>query len=197
MNASRHISLTLALSAISATAVAEVYLTPWVGYTAGGSVENQNQQELDLKGSESFALSVETDFDTGRLGLFYSTQSTDVESANANSTIHYLHFQSSVYYPIGDKFSTYLGIGLGGSYIDADWVNKELGFSASIFGGFEYKFSDTVALNTQLRWLGTVVDNDTSGVCNLPTTGEGSCVIKFKTDWMNQFSANLGLTVRF
>ncbi|MDC5807234.1 porin family protein [Vibrio europaeus] len=197
MNASKHISLTLALSAISTTAVAEVYLTPWVGYTAGGSVENQNQQELDLKGSESFALSVETDFDTGRLGLFYSTQSTDVESTNANSTIHYLHFQSSVYYPIEDKFSSYLGIGLGGSYIDADWVNKELGFSASIFGGFEYKFSDTVALNTQLRWLGTVVDNDTSGVCNLPTTGEGSCVIKFKTDWMNQFSANLGLTVRF
>ncbi|MDC5840770.1 porin family protein [Vibrio europaeus] len=197
MNASKHISLTLALSAISTTAVAEVYLTPWVGYTTGGSVENQNQQELDLKGSESFALSVETDFDTGRLGLFYSTQSTDVESTNANSTIHYLHFQSSVYYPIEDKFSSYLGIGLGGSYIDADWVNKELGFSASIFGGFEYKFSDTVALNTQLRWLGTVVDNDTSGVCNLPTTGEGSCVIKFKTDWMNQFSANLGLTVRF
>ncbi|MEX0334697.1 outer membrane beta-barrel protein [Vibrio tubiashii] len=197
MNASKHISLTLALSAISTTAVAEVYLTPWVGYTAGGSVENQNQQELDLKGSESFALSVETDFDTGRLGLFYSTQSTDVEKTNASSTIHYIHFQSSVYYPIEDKFSSYLGIGLGGSYIDADWVDKELGFSASIFGGFEYKLSDTVALNTQLRWLGTVVDNDTSGVCNLPTTSEGSCVIKFKTDWMNQFSANLGLTVRF
>ena len=197
MNVSKHISLTLALSAISTTAVAEVYLTPWVGYTAGGSVENQNQQELDLKGSESFALSVETDFDTGRLGLFYSTQSTDVENINASSAIHYLHFQSSVYYPIQDKFSSYLGIGLGGSYIDADWVDKELGFSASIFGGFEYKFYDTVALNTQLRWLGTVVDNDTSGVCNLPTTGEGSCVIKFKTDWMNQFSANLGLTVRF
>jgi opacity protein-like surface antigen len=197
MNASKHISLALALSAINTTAVAEVYLTPWVGYTAGGSVENQNQQELDLKGSESFALSVETDFDTGRLGLFYSTQSTDVENTNASSTTHYLHFQSSVYYPIEDKFSSYLGIGLGGSYIDADWVDKELGFSASILGGFEYKFSDTVALNTQLRWLGTVVDNDTSGVCNLPTTGEGSCVIKFKTDWMNQFSANLGLTVRF
>jgi len=197
MNATTLIPLTLVLSTMSLAANAEVYLSPWVGYTVGGSVEDQDQRELDLKGSEGFALSIETDFDTGRLGLFYATQNTDVESVNASTAIHYLHFQSSVYYPIEDKFSSYLGIGLGGSYIDADWVNKELGFSASIFGGFEYSLSDTVALNTQLRWLGTVVDNDTSGVCNLPTTGDSSCIIKFKTDWMNQFSANLGLTIRF
>lgn len=176
---------------------ADVYLTPWVGYTAGGSVENQDQQEYDLKGSESFAISAEMDLDKGRIGLFYANQHTDVETVNLSSTMHYLHFQSSIYYPVEESLYTYLGIGLGGSYIDADWVKDELGFSASIFGGFEYQLSEAFALNTQIRWLGTVVDNDTSGVCNLPASQSGSCIIKFKTDWMNQFSANLGLTWRF
>lgn len=188
---------TLLLVGISSVAQANVHVSPWVGYTFGGSVEDQNQNELDLKGSESFALSVEADIDKGRIGLFYATQNSEVEDVNLSSSIHYLHLQSSVYYPVQDKWSSYLGIGLGGSYIDADWVDDEWGFSASIFGGFEYAFSDTLALNTQLRWLGTVVDNETSGVCNLPAGSNDSCVIRFKTDWMNQFSANLGLTWSF
>ncbi|RTZ16920.1 porin family protein [Vibrio aquaticus] len=189
--------LSLAIFSLSTTAHAEIHLSPWLGYTFGGSVEDQNQNELDLEGSESYALSLETDLDKGRIGVFYANQNSQVENVNADSSIHYLHLQSSIYYPVQDKWSSYLGVGLGASYIDADWVKDELGFSASIFGGFEYQFTDELALNTQLRWLGTVVDNDTSGVCNLPTTGNESCVIKFKTDWMNQFSANIGLTWSF
>ncbi|NRF28706.1 outer membrane beta-barrel protein [Vibrio coralliilyticus] len=185
------------LLTFSSPALADIYLTPWFGFTAGGEVENQDQQKYDLEGSESFALSAEMTLDKGRIGLFYANQNTDVETVNLSSTMHYLHFQSSIYYPAEESLYGYLGIGLGGSYIDADWVTDEFGFSASIFGGFEYLLTEHFALNTQLRWLGTVVDNDTSGVCNLPTSQEGSCLIKFKTDWMNQFSANLGLTWRF
>ncbi|KJY90729.1 outer membrane beta-barrel domain protein [Vibrio neptunius] len=177
--------------------LADVYLTPWVGYTVGGSVENQDQQNYDLKGSESFAISTEMDFDKGRIGLFYANQHTSVETLGLGSTMHYLHFQSSIYYPVKESLHSYLGVGLGGSYIDADWVTDEFGFSASIFGGFAYRLTDNFALNTQLRWLGTVVDNDTSGICSLPASQSGSCIIKFKTDWMNQFSANLGLTWHF
>lgn len=189
--------LPLAIFGLSTAAHAEIHLSPWLGYTFGGSVEDQNQNELDLEGSESYAISLETDVDKGRIGLFYANQNSQVENVNLDSSIHYLHVQSSIYYPVQDKWSSYLGIGLGASYVDADWVKDEWGFSASIFGGFEYQFTDALALNTQLRWLGTVVDNDTSGVCNLPTTGSESCVIKFKTDWMNQFSANIGLTWSF
>lgn len=189
--------LPLAIFGLSTAAHAEIHLSPWLGYTFGGSVEDQNQNELDLEGSESYAISLETDVDKGRIGLFYANQNSQVENVNLDSSIHYLHVQSSIYYPVQDKWSSYLGIGLGASYVDADWVKDEWGFSASIFGGFEYQFTDALALNTQLRWLGTVVDNNTSGVCNLPTTGSESCVIKFKTDWMNQFSANIGLTWSF
>ena len=105
---------TLLLVGISSVAQANVHVSPWVGYTFGGSVEDQNQNELDLKGSESFALSVEADIDKGRMGLFYATQNSEVEDVNLSSSIHYLHLQSSVYYPVQDKWSSYLGIGLGG-----------------------------------------------------------------------------------
>lgn len=175
---------------------ADIYLTPWVGYTAGGSVENQDGAEFDIKSSENYALSVETDLDNGRVGMFYSAQSSDVEEVSASSTIHYLLFQSAIYYPLESQFSGYLGLGLGASYVDADWVDDKYGFSASVYGGFEYAITDNLALNSQLRWLGTAVDNDTSGVCHIPSS-EGPCVIRFKTEWMNQVSANIGVTFTF
>ena len=188
-----HIIITL----LSSSVWADVYLTPWIGYTGGGKVIAQNEMIYDLEGSASYAITGEIDLQDGRIGLFYSNQGTNVDDINLESNIHYLQFQSSVYYPTEEEVSFYLGIGLGASYIDADWVDDELGFSASIFGGFEYRFHDNLALNSQLRWLGTVVDNDTSGICNLSASESDNCIIKFKTDWMNQFAANLGLTWNF
>lgn len=188
--------IALFIMSLSFTASAKVHVSPWLGYTVGGSVEDQDGNELDLEASTNVAFALETDLDGGRVGLFYANQNTDVEVINQSSTIHYLHFQSSIYYPVQNNLSTYLGLGLGGSYVDADWVNDELGFSTSLFGGFEYTISDALSLNSQLRWLGTAVDNETSGVCNLPTNNN-TCTIRFKTDWMNQFSANIGLVWSF
>lgn len=185
------------LMCLSATASAQIYVSPWLGYTGGGQVEDLNGHNFDLKPSPNVALSVETDLGKGRVGLFYTRQATEVDELNIDSDLHYLQFQSSIYYPWNDNFSSYLGVGLGASYVDADWVKDELGFSASILGGVEFNVTNSLALNTQVRWLGTVVDNDTSGVCNLPSSGDDSCIIRFDTSWMNQFSANMGVTWRF
>ncbi|WP_026029488.1 outer membrane beta-barrel protein [Vibrio genomosp. F10] len=187
--------LGLGMLLMSSVAEADFYLTPWVGYTGGGAVVDQNDIEYDIKESESYAITLESTLEQGRIGVFYSQQNSRIETLNESSTIQYLHFQSSIYYPVQDRFKTYVGVGLGMSYVDVDWASDKYGFSASMFGGFEYEINDTFSLNSQLRWLGTVVDNETSGICNLPT--EESCTIRFKTDWMNQFSANVGLVVRF
>ncbi|OIQ24752.1 outer membrane beta-barrel protein [uncultured Vibrio sp.] len=192
----RPIALTALLTFIaSAPSYADIYLSPWVGYTGGGSVIDQDDVEYDLKGSESYALTLEATLDKGRIGFFYGQQNSEIEKLNEKSAIRYLHFQSSIYYPVQDKIQTYVGVGLGVSHVDVNWADSKYGFSASMFGGLEYQISDTIALNSQLRWLGTVVDNETTGVCNLPSSE--SCVIRFKTDWMNQFSANIGLVMRF
>ncbi|WP_261895304.1 porin family protein [Vibrio cyclitrophicus] len=174
----------------------EIIITPMVGYTGGGSVEDQDGKTFDMEGSENFTFAIETPLEKGRIGFFYSNQSSELESLDLSSSIQYLHFQSSIYYPASPMLSGYLGLGLGASYVDVDWAKDKYGFSTSIFGGLEYKFSDRLALNTQVRWLGTVVDNDTSGVCYIPSTGQ-ECIIRFDTDWMNQFQANVGLSFTF
>ncbi|MGR5132214.1 outer membrane protein [Vibrio alfacsensis] len=180
----------------SMSAQANVTITPFIGFAGGGAVEDENGRDYDIDPAINYALSIETPLELGKIGLFYSNQSSELKDVNNSSNIHYLQFQSSIYYPVSPGWQTYIGLGLGGSYIDADWVDDKYGFSASAFAGLEYEFSQNVALTAQIRWLGTVVDNDTSGSCVLPTDGS-NCVIKFETDWMNQFQSNIGLSFRF
>lgn len=184
------------LLSLSISAQASVSITPFIGYTGGGSVEDQNERTYDIDPALNFAFAIETPLEQGRIGLFYSNQSSDLQNIGNASNIHYLQFQSSIYYPISPGWQTYVGLGLGASYADVDWVDNKYGFSASAFGGAEYEISKHFAFTAQVRWLGTVVDNDTSGACVLPTDGS-SCFIKFETDWMNQFQSNIGITYRF
>ncbi|MGR5235746.1 outer membrane protein [Vibrio alfacsensis] len=184
------------LLSCSMSSQANVSITPFIGFTGGGSVEDENGRDYDIDPTINYAFAIETPLDLGRIGLFYSNQSSELQDLNNSSNIHYLQFQSSIYYPVSPGWQTYIGLGLGGSYADVDWVDDKYGFSASAFAGLEYEFSKNVALTAQIRWLGTVVDNDTSGACVLPTDGS-SCVIKFETDWMNQFQSNIGVSFRF
>lgn len=184
--------LTTALVSFSSTA--DVYLSPWAGYTFGGRVEDQDSTEYNIRGSESFAFSLESDFDDGRIGLFYAYQDSKVKQLDVDTNVQYLLFQSSLHYEIRKDVFGYFGAAIGGSYIDTDWVT-DYGFSASIFGGFEYRVFDSIFVNGQLRWLGTSVDGETTGSCNVSTSS--SCVVQFKTDWLNQYSTNIGLTFKY
>lgn len=175
---------------------ANVIVTPFIGFTGGGAVEDENGRDYDIDPTINYALAIEAPLELGQIGLFYSNQSSELKDVNNSSNIHYLQFQSSIYYPVSQGWQTYIGLGIGGSYINADWVDDKYGFSTSAFAGLEYEFSQNVALTAQIRWLGTVVDNDTSSACVLPTDGS-NCVIKFETDWMNQFQSNIGLSFRF
>ncbi len=180
---------------------ANFFVTPFIGGAAGGEVIGQGDQsetEFDIEAAPSFSLALELPVDNGRVGLFYSNQSSELEKLNLDVDVHYAHFQSSVYYDLSENTSGYIGMGLGASYVDADWVDENVGFSASFFGGFDYLLSEHVSLNFQMRWLGTAVDNETSTQCNLPSnTNSDKCRVVFDTDWMNQGQANLGITFRF
>ncbi|MGL6257933.1 porin family protein [Vibrio sp. WXL103] len=189
--------LLLILLVHSTTVTADVYITPWIGFTGGGKVVDEQDNEYDFKPSESFAVQIETPIKAGRIGLFYHYQGTEVESVASSVSAHYLHFQSAAYYPFKPKLNSYLGIGIGGGYTNARWVDDEFGLSASLFTGLEGEIGPNWYLNGQFRWLGTVVDSSSSAACNLPSGDTGDCIIRYKADWINQFSANLGVTFRF
>ncbi|HCE2958640.1 TPA: outer membrane beta-barrel protein [Vibrio parahaemolyticus] len=184
------------LMSCALSAQANVIVTPFIGFTGGGQVEDENKNTYDIDPALSYALSIETPFEMGKIGLFYSAQPTELKELSNSADIHYLQLQSSIYYHLAEGWQSYVGLGVGGSYTDVDWADKKYGFSASAFAGLEYAFSKNFALTAQVRWLGTVVDNDTSGACTLPSDGS-SCIIKFDTDWMNQFQSNIGFSFRF
>jgi hypothetical protein len=104
---------------------AQVSVSPFLGYTLGGEVEDKAGNDYDLKASSSYAIAIETSYEKGRIGLFYATQNTSVETINADANIHYLHFQSSIYYPTSTQLTTYVGLGIGGSYTNVDWAKAQ------------------------------------------------------------------------
>ncbi|WP_017026093.1 outer membrane beta-barrel protein [Vibrio rumoiensis] len=188
--------LGILLLAVPPLANAEVMITPMLGYTVGGSVKDNNGNKYDMQASESYAIAIETPVEKGRIGLFYSQQNTQLETLGFGSPIKYLHIQSSLDLPINERFITYVGIGLGGSYVDVSWAENKYGFSASGFAGLEYKITNHISINGQLRWLGTVVDSNSSTQCYY-TQDTQNCRIQFDSDWMNQFQSNIGMTFRF
>ncbi|HBV76758.1 MULTISPECIES: porin family protein [Vibrio] len=184
------------LLAVSHWAEAKVMITPMIGYTLGGSVEDNNGNKYDMQSNESYAIAIETPIDNGRIGLFYSHQRTQLEKLGFDSPLQYLHLQSSLDLPINPHLTTYVGVGFGASYVDVTWADNKYGFSATGFVGMEYKITNKLSINGQLRWLGTVVDSNSNTLCGYNPKTQ-NCLIQFESDWMNQFQSNIGMTFRF
>ncbi|GEM79940.1 outer membrane beta-barrel protein [Vibrio superstes] len=191
-------TLTLLVLACSYPAVsqAEIYITPMVGYSMGGSFDTEENGSFDIKEAVNYNIAIETNVDAGRLGLLYSQQDSSIEDVNLDTTLRYLHFQSAIFYPSGEKWNSYIGLSLGGTQIDVQGASNEYKFSAGIYGGVEYKFTDSFALQGQVRYLGTLVDGDSITVCNSSSDGT-SCKYAFSGDWMSQVQANLGFRFSF
>ncbi|MDG3087636.1 porin family protein [Vibrio hannami] len=187
------------LLSIGNTAYARLFLSPAIGYTAGGKIENESSEYFNIESSENYNLSLTTNLDKGRIGLFYSRQDTNVTNQPLSLTMQHLHFQSAIYYQSSsEKILPYLGLSLGSTYLDTNWAKSDYEFSASVFGGLEYKFNETIALQAQLRWLGILTDSKTYSVCTSSASVETSkCLIKFESDWLGQVQSNIGMVIKF
>ncbi|MFH0258751.1 hypothetical protein ACGRL8_17345 [Vibrio rumoiensis] len=82
------------------------------------------------------------------------------------------------------------------SQFGVEFGDNKYGFAASIYAGLEYNITENLALTGQVRWLGTVVDNDSQSAC-YANQSSSNCYIQFESDWMNQFQSNLGVAFRF
>ncbi len=188
--------LILSLTLISVSSYADIMITPMIGYTIGGEVKDAQDNRYDIQGDYNYSIAIEIPVENGRIGLFYTQQDSQLDDLDLDSPVKYLYLQSSLDLPINDKLLGYVGIGLGGSYIDVDWAKGKVGFSATGFAGLEYKLTPHIALNAQFRWLGTTVDSSSSTVC-YSAHDVNKCYIHFESDWMNQFQSNVGFTFRF
>ncbi|MBL4828676.1 MAG: porin family protein [Aliivibrio sp.] len=186
----------ITLLLLSSPAHANNYITPMIGYSFGGNVSDTQDVNYQVKANPNLAITVETDLDKGRIGAFYSLQQTDIKKTSNDLAINYLHFQSALNFPLNSKLSSFFGLSVGGTYIKADWVDKDLSFSAGAFTGIRYQFSDNASLHAEGRWLASSVDSDFSAICQ-GSPESTQCKFKFEGDWLHQGQANLGITFVF
>ncbi|WP_237156947.1 hypothetical protein [Photobacterium rosenbergii] len=173
-----------------------IYVTPYVGYTFSNGITDDNGIEIEPESDPHYAISIETDLDQGRVGLFVSHQPTDYETFSNSGSLTYVHFQSSLRFDTFTHFDTYLGASIGTTIIDADWSDKDMVFSGGFLGGVEYKFTPNFSVLLEGRWLANLMDGDTTTICNLPE-GNQTCSIRVDSEWLTQFQTNLGFTFSF
>ena len=155
--------------------------------------------DVELEDGAAFSLAVDFVFEnqqTKRIGFYVSYEQTEFDN-NAGLTdrdmdITHLHFTAMSYYPSGNMEPFVLaGLGAGFFAPKDPTLDDETKFSAQIGAGTNYRFSDTLLLRMDVRWLATFFDSSGAAFCS------GGCVIAVSSDTYNQVQANIGLMYRF
>lgn len=154
---------------------------------------------VTLEEGSTFGLAMDFVFKNNpdqRIGFFISRQQTDFESSgglfNSSMDVTHVHFTGMNYYARGKmEYFVLLGIGVG-FYSPADkTLDNETRLSGQIGAGTNYKFSDSLLLRMDIRWIPTFFNSSGAAFCN------GGCTIKLSSDVYNQVQVNIGLMYRY
>ncbi|MGR5151581.1 hypothetical protein [Photobacterium swingsii] len=173
-----------------------IYVTPTIGYSYSGSINNDSGNKVSVNNSANYNIAIETDLEPGRVGIFVSHQNTDAKDLAGETQFTYLHFQSSLRFQPTQQLESYFGASLGGTFANASWSEKEVFFSGGLFGGAEYELSKNAKIVLEGRWLGNVVKSNTTVACTLPS-GNETCIVSIDSELFSQFQTNLGLQFSF
>ncbi|MDX1301658.1 hypothetical protein [Photobacterium sp.] len=186
------------LTFVSPDAFAEqpLYITPYIGYTFSNQITDENGIKIQPENDQHFALAVETNIESGRVGLFLSHQPTEMRGFERDSSFTYLHFQSSLRYDVVTELSAFFGASVGATFVDADWSENSVLFSGSLFGGAEYKMNKNAKIVFEGRWLANFIDSRTTAICHLPT-GNQTCHIIVDSKILSQVQTNIGISFSF
>jgi hypothetical protein len=187
-----------------------VEITPLVGYRVGGSfgvaitsAEPQEARELELAdhGAWGLQLAVRVSGD-GELALLYSRQDTRLRS-NALFTGEPVLDLSLESWQLGGSYLfgradrrvvPYVGLGLGLTRLlpQAEGLEDETRFSASIAGGTKVWLAKHVGLCAEVRGFFTVLESDREVFCVSP----GSCRVESRASLVSQLEVRGGIVLR-
>ncbi|WP_394493980.1 outer membrane beta-barrel protein [Shewanella sp. ENK2] len=195
----------LSLSAVALPASAEIYVSPFGGYSFGTSefdiseVSTDETGKLKISESEHYGVMIGTTTkDPGNIYFLYSTQATDVRSGAFSDEIFneldvdYFHLGGSLYFPNG-KFKPYVTATVGATHLRPSGnYSSETRFSMGFGGGAAFEITPQVALFADVRGYATFINSDNTFLC-----GPNECLWHISGDVMWQGQANVGLEVRF
>lgn len=205
------LALIVASIFVSSSALAEVFIAPFGGYSFGASEFNIKSSDIgnfvqdeegELKVSESEHYGVMLGFttkDPGDIYVLYSHQTTDLRTGSNSSPtaitdldLDYLHLGGSLYFPNGN-LKPYVTVSLGLTNMrPAGEYSNETRFSMGFGVGVEYQLIESFSMFADARGYATFISSDSTLFCD-----GGECLWSISSDIMWQGQVNLGVKLRF
>jgi len=177
-------------------------ITPYVGYTIGGSfTDNATGANLDVQEDGSYGLVLDlADTPETQYELFYGLQRTKVTGGGTfggetlfDLDIHYLHL-GGTYLFTGEKVRPFVSGGLGATHFvpSGSGMNAKTYFSLSLGGGVKVPVSGHVGLRFEGRGVMTILPDSTQIFC--VSSGGAACNVKVQGDVLGQILLMAGIT---
>ena len=180
-------------------------ISPFLGYTAGGSFENDdNGNDLDIMdhGSYGLILGMQDPYnEPAMLELFFMRQETTLDGDgaifsgenNLDFEVNYLHLGGIYTYAEPEAhILPFVSGGLGITYMDLDGADSEVRPSFSLGFGMRVPIAEHLTFRLEGRGFGTFFDSDSTIFCV-----NNQCLVNVKSDMFWQFTAFAALTFTF
>lgn len=170
----------------------------YAGKNFNQSLETKEARAVELADANQFAFSIDRNIDSARYGFYFSQSNNELDNTvDKEITMKYFLFQSAVEVALSNHINSYIGAQVGANYVQPNFASNDVFFASGLYGGVEYLFSDKIRVLFETRWLATIVNNESTVNCSVPTDEDEQCLWHFDGDVLNQFQTSLGLTYRF
>lgn len=201
----KYITSVLTLFTALSISAGDFEISPFLGYTAGGSFENEdNGDDLDIMDHGSYGLILgmrDPHNEPAMLELFYMRQETSLDGDgtifngenNLAFDVNYLHLGGTYTYAEPDaRIQPFVSGGLGITYMNLDGADSETRPSFSLGFGMRVPIAEHLTFRLEGRGFGTFFDSDSTIFCV-----NNQCLINVKSDIFWQFTAFAALTLTF
>ena len=199
------ICLCLPLPSLAADADAKFEITPFAAYRVGGSFDDTDDNgRLELQESGSWGLSINGRVEANtEWELFYARQSTNVDSTglitpqtSVDVDVDLLHFGGTYLFD-GERVRPFIALTVGATRFDPlpSSFNAKTYASVSLGGGWKFRLAEHFGVRLEVRGFGTFVDSNSRLFC--VSDGGAECLIIAEGDFVTQWEARAGLSLRF
>ena len=181
-------------------AIAEVEVTPMLGYRTGGEF-NAIGVPATLKLEEAETYGVTIDIDHGKyqqITVLYSRQETSLRTSQFgvqnplfDVDVEYLHIGGNQIW-IKEKMRPFFGATVGATHFNTQEYSSTTRLSFSIGGGSKFFLTKRIALMVGARAYATLFNSSSSIFC-----GNNGCSAAVSGSALFQFEATAGVTFRF
>ncbi|QUJ68725.1 hypothetical protein KDD30_06395 [Photobacterium sp. GJ3] len=179
-----------------------VYITPYWGYAFPDNIDADGGLKIAPDNNDLIGITVEGNYgkqryQNGRIGFTaqHMNMKTDGFTDNDES-VSIFHFQASNHYRIAPMLTSFIGLSVGGTLIEASWSKQDILFSGGAFFGSDFFIDNNVRIRLEARWIANRVDGKTSASCDTDS-GPQACDINIDIDWLSFYQTNLGVSFVF